>query len=52
MYLLSLIDIGRGRRHRGRGVNAELDELRSLGANARQSPTTIEERSAHKLAVF
>jgi DNA mismatch repair protein MutS len=33
------------------GVNAELDELRSLGANARQSITTIEERERKRTGI-
>ncbi len=33
------------------GVDAELDELRSLGANARQSITTIEERERRRTGI-
>ncbi len=33
------------------GVDAELDELRSLGANARQSITTIEERERKRTGI-
>jgi DNA mismatch repair protein MutS len=33
------------------GVDAELDELRSLGANARQSITTIEERERQRTGI-